>query len=259
MQVQVGGGDRAVLAYRRPDRDRIDAAGQPQAGSRMPKVMNSCWPSAIAAWSERALERGGVQLVTRLGHAQQGIQLAGPWRSSPTIGSTRSATGTRRDLPDLVPLVATPSGSARWTINIGIGSSMNLRTWIAVSPTSADRSYLPGERDRPAADSSPKPVPRVARDRPRRRGSSRSEGRAIGVRESPSPGSRRSAVREPPRRRRTTASSSVRRTDASAKPCRLQPTSTRVISWSVHRRDLHCGEGWGYKPYQRGVGDVRLR
>ena len=56
-----------------------------------------------------------------------------PAVSDRTSGSTRSATDTRRDLPDFVPLVLTPSGSARWTTKIGIGTSMKSRTRMALS------------------------------------------------------------------------------------------------------------------------------
>ena len=89
--------------------------------------------------TESALERGGVQLVARRCDAQQ-ASCSRFSRSSRTIGSTRSATGTRRVLPDLVPLVATPSGSVRWTINIGIGSSMSRAPGLPVAQTSADKA-----------------------------------------------------------------------------------------------------------------------
>ena len=45
-----------------------------------------------------------------------------------TSGRTRSATGTRRVLPNLVALRSTPSGAARLTISTGIGTRTKSRT-----------------------------------------------------------------------------------------------------------------------------------
>ena len=51
-----------------------------------------------------------------------------PSASACTNGSTRSATGTRRFLPDFVALASTPSGAARETSSTGIGTRTKSRT-----------------------------------------------------------------------------------------------------------------------------------
>ena len=55
-----------------------------------------------------------------------------------TRGSTLSATGIRRFLPDLVTFAATPSGAARLTRSTGIGTRTKSRT--RASPSSDHRS-----------------------------------------------------------------------------------------------------------------------
>jgi hypothetical protein len=55
---------------------------------------------------------------------------SGPFPSAQalTSGSTLSATGIRRFLPDLVTFAATPSGAARLTRSTGIGTRTKSRT-----------------------------------------------------------------------------------------------------------------------------------
>ena len=98
MQVQIGGGDRRV-AHPHVNRCRVDAAGQPQPGGRVPEVMDL--PAVgTRRLAERAFECGGVQLVSvSVTHSK--ASCSRPSRSSRTIGSTRSATGTRRVLAGL--------------------------------------------------------------------------------------------------------------------------------------------------------------
>jgi hypothetical protein len=132
----------------------VDAAGQPKAAGDVPEMVD---PPAVGDLrpTERARERGGLQLC-RFCDAQQGVLLS---RSSRTSGSTRSATGTRRVSPDLVPfgqrLLAQPAGRS----TSASATRRSRAPGSRVAPTSAGRSTRPGVRGRPVGGSSPKLPP----------------------------------------------------------------------------------------------------
>ena len=104
MQVEVRGRDRRV-PHPGLHRRRIDAASQPQAGGRVPQVVD---PPALARSSAQASVRLNAVACSWWPVSVTNSRSSGsrPAASARTIGSTRSATGTRRDLPDLVPLTA---------------------------------------------------------------------------------------------------------------------------------------------------------
>ena len=98
MQVQIGCGDRRV-AHPRLNRGGVNAAGQPQAGRRVPEVVD---PAAVGdrCPTERALERSRPASS----RSRDSSAYLSPWASrtrlaSQTTDSAKSLSCTRADYP----------------------------------------------------------------------------------------------------------------------------------------------------------------
>jgi hypothetical protein len=101
-----------------------------RAGRRMPQIMGA---TALRDGGprQRSLEAQPCRYPEEV--TQRRSSASRPAASDRTSGSTRSATGTRLDRPDFVPLTCAPSGSARCTTKTGSGTSTKSRTRMARS------------------------------------------------------------------------------------------------------------------------------
>ena len=216
-------------------------------------------PGATARPVHRALDRRGVQLVAGLGREQQVVRALALGAGSCTSGSTRSATGTRRLLPDLVTFASTPSGAARLTRSTGIGTRTKSRTRTsrssdhrspvhdATSRTSASRWFR-------ARDGHVERLQLVLGER----ADHGAHPAALGDPGTWSPGWPRSAAPAPPRRRTPTATpgtAAPTTRPARTGSARSAPAST---SRSVTAPIWRAASAGGISRGSAAVGDVGL-
>jgi hypothetical protein len=137
VQVQVRGRD-GLVAHPGLDRSRVDAAGQPEAGRGVAQVVEAAAVTG-AAPVHGAHCRRPVELGTTLSGEEQ-VPGSSPSAIASTRGSTRLASGTRRDRRPLVDFVATPSGAARRIISRGWAPASDPRLRSLALRSSADPS-----------------------------------------------------------------------------------------------------------------------